>query len=268
MERLRPSSGWRTPLRGEQRRACAACRAATTIAVGVRPRRPSAIDGAAVDRGAHLACRLCSARAGAARAQRHVGLAGVLLGAGRAAERADARALAAARVAVQEAAGPAERLGAALGDERVAPGDVRGDAGDADLALDPRVVAVVEVEAELACASGRGRGSGARKQVPVLTSVVPPTVRPSGSTIGGRAERRGLARRRGTAGGIMSRGRPVMLGGGDARRPPRGRRRRRRPRRARGRRARRRRRCRSRRRPRARGAWPTAVGDAAGRRSS
>ena len=95
------------------------------------------------------------------------------------------RALAAARVAVQEAAGPAERLGAALGDERVAAGDVLRDAGDADLLLDLRVVAVARGRGRARAPSGRGPCSGARKQVPELTSVVPPTVRPSGSTIGG-----------------------------------------------------------------------------------
>jgi hypothetical protein len=84
----------------------------------------------------------------------HVGLAGVLLGAGRAAERADAGALAATDVTVQEMTGPAEPLGAPLGDQGVGAGEVLGDALHADRLLDAGV-GVVEragpevVQAEL-----------------------------------------------------------------------------------------------------------------------
>ncbi len=74
-------------------------------------------------------------RAGLQRA-RQVDLAGVLLGARRAPEGAHARAAAAARVAAQVAAGPAEPLGAAADRRRVAPGELRRDLGDAERRLD------------------------------------------------------------------------------------------------------------------------------------
>ena len=60
----------------------------------------------------------------------------MLLGAGRAAERAHARAAAPRRVAAQEAAAEPEGLGAALDQQRVAPGQRLGHLGDADDVLD------------------------------------------------------------------------------------------------------------------------------------
>ena len=121
----------------------------------------------------------------------HVGDADVLLGAGRAAERAHARADAAAHVAVQEVARPAQRLHPAPDDRRVAPGQLGRHLHDVELALD-----APEARLQLGLgraprgrvrrASGRARRPGVRKQVPELISVVPPTARPSGSRIGGR----------------------------------------------------------------------------------
>ena len=102
----------------------------------------------------------------------HVGHAGVLLGPGRAAERAHARADAAAHVAVQEVARPAQGLHPAPDHRRVAPGEVGRHLHDVELALDapePRLhLGLGEpLEAELGappCEHG-GRGAEARARV-------------------------------------------------------------------------------------------------------
>ena len=114
---------------------------------------------------------------------RHVGDADVLLRRGRAAERAHPRADAAARVAVDEVARPAERLGAAPDDVRVVArelgrhlatrsararrGGRTGRAPRASSASSPNSLA-----------QRSSTGAGVRKQVPEFTSVVPPTALP------------------------------------------------------------------------------------------
>ena len=115
--------------------------AATTTASGadleaaVRGRGLDAGGGAAADEDALGPGAGDERRARLERA-REVDLAGVLLGARRAAEGADAGAPAAARVAAQVAARPAEPLGAAADRRRVAAGQLGGHLGDADRRLD------------------------------------------------------------------------------------------------------------------------------------
>ena len=146
-----------------------------------------------------------------------VGDAGVLLGGGRAAEHADARADAAARVAAQVAVRPAEPLGAAPRDRRVGAGQLGRDLGDRERALDALEAAVAARRSSSSRPNSRAQRSstaaGVRKQVPELTSVVPPRPRPSGSRIGGDAERRSSARRRGRGGASISGGRAVKSSG-------------------------------------------------------
>ena len=139
--RFRPSAGERpSPLRASSSGVWTAPAATTTVAArtssgppAVRASTPRA--RAVLDEDPLRPRARDELRAGLQRA-REVDLAGVLLGARRAAEGAHARAAAAARVAAQVAAGPAEPLGAAADRRRVAPGELRRDLGDAERRLD------------------------------------------------------------------------------------------------------------------------------------
>ena len=73
----------------------------------------------------------------------------MLLGRGRAAERAHARADAAARVAAQVAARPAERLRAAAGDRGVAPGQLGSHLGDRQRPFDARKAGIERLSRKL-----------------------------------------------------------------------------------------------------------------------
>ncbi len=116
----------------------------------------AAAGGASVD-GAGAAIAHLDVRRPRARVRRRPGLPGErhvahvrrLLGRRRAAEHAHARAHAAADVAVDEVARPAEGVGAALDDERVAAGQLGRHLGDVDDALDAAEVRVELVGREL-----------------------------------------------------------------------------------------------------------------------
>ena len=164
-----------------------------------------------------------------------IGVAGVLLGAGRAAEGAHAAALAAARVAPQVAARPAEPLGAAARQRGVRAGQLGRDLGDAERLLD-----AVEhrgergggerVEAELRAPAVRARGPACGSRCPSSRAWSRRSRGRAAARSGGaRASRSG--RRRGTAGpSCPAAGRSCPRRDGP--RPPRARRRARRPRRA------------------------------------
>src|SRR3954471_19617049 len=151
IERLRPSSGLVMPEAASSGGVCSVPAATTVVSAVTKRRAPTPGGAAATARGGLDPGRAAAAQHDPARARAgvgdgaggvggvHVGLPGVLLGAGGAGEGAHARALAPDRVAVQEAARPAESLGAALGDARVGAGEVLGHALDADRALDARV---------------------------------------------------------------------------------------------------------------------------------
>ena len=141
----------------------------------------------------------------------------MLLGARRAAEGADAAALAPARVAAQVAARPAEPLGAAADQRGVRAGQLGGTSATPSV----RSTRVEHGRQRGGRERRRGRTprcqrastrSGVRKQVPELTSVVPPSPRPSGSTIGGRPSVAIWPPSRYSR-AIMSRGRPVIVRG-------------------------------------------------------
>ena len=197
--------------------------ATTTVSASTVRRPPAAVRASsATARAPRMTKRSradAGARARAGRARGHeVRVAGVLLGAGRAAEGAHAAPLAAARVALQVAAGPAEPLRAAARDRRRSRRPAR--RAPPRRRASPRRGAKHGASASGVSAwrpnSARQRAStwsGVRKQVPELTSVVPPM--PAAERQDDRRRRRPSAicppsRYRRVS---MSRGRPVSVAG-------------------------------------------------------